>query len=931
MVRKLAAAMLGAGVFIPGLANALGLGEIKLNSALSEPLDAEIELVQVRELTPTEILPSLAGQSDFKAADVERFHFLTDLRFEVETDNAGRPHIRVRSRKPVKEPFLNFLVEVNWPAGRLLREYTLLLDPPLYKKKQTPQTVTQSSTVTPQINEPSPTAATSSKPLTATAESSLNSTQQASSPAMESSDMATYVIQPNDGLWAIASRMKPSDNVSVQQTMMAMQRSNPDAFIDGNINLLVKGEVLRAPTEAEAMELTSREAIALAAEQNQRWKEKVAAIQSGTPTARQMDLTGESSDSGSATIQDDARLKLVSANAEDNSSSGQGGDGGSGKLQDALAIAEENVDKLKLDNQELSLKVNDLEAQLETSEKVLSLKDEQIAAMQARLRELEKLAAATPSSVDQSLEQGVVQPAEEAVDYNFAAESEQPVSSGSVETTAQSTNEQNLEVAPELDVTEPASESTANSLQDWLSNQLYLGLGAGAVLLLALGLLAARRKSENNDELEDQAEDFELPSLDDSSESLEKFDAVQLEEDAAFEEAVEASVDDRTVPQTSDVIGEADIYIAYGRFPQAIELLEKAAEQEPDRADIQLKLCEVCVEANQPETFNDHYNQLVLLGDSYAIGQADELRSKLDFSDTDFGTMSSDEFGSDLESSFDSDMSNDAVTEPEVKNDTPDYTDSLEFDLDSNDAADDLDLEQESDTGLDFDLSDLEDTGSDFATPESTESVRVEADAEAESLDHQDQGLDFELDLDTEEEAAKQSDDSAKTHSDGSELNPESDFSALDYDAPESLDFDTETSAEESKDAQAPSDPALNADSASKLADELDLDLDSDFLGETVEQDTILSDSQEIDSSLDGLDSLDTDSLAPAANDYGSTEDELDFLSDADESSTKLDLARAYIDMGDREGAKDILDEVMQEGNDDQKTEAKDLLVRLDS
>ena len=75
MVRKLAAAMLGVGVLIPGLANALGLGEIKLNSALSEPLDAEIELVQVRELTSNEILPALASQEDFASANVERFHF----------------------------------------------------------------------------------------------------------------------------------------------------------------------------------------------------------------------------------------------------------------------------------------------------------------------------------------------------------------------------------------------------------------------------------------------------------------------------------------------------------------------------------------------------------------------------------------------------------------------------------------------------------------------------------------------------------------------------------------------------------------------------------------------------------------------------------------------------------------------------------------
>ena len=136
MVRKLAAAMLGVGVFIPGLANALGLGEIKLNSALSEPLDAEIELVQVRELTSTEILPTLANENDFANSHIERYHFLTDLKFKVVVNEKGKSVIRISSSKPVKEPFLNFLVEVNWPAGRLLREYTLLLDPPVYSSQK---------------------------------------------------------------------------------------------------------------------------------------------------------------------------------------------------------------------------------------------------------------------------------------------------------------------------------------------------------------------------------------------------------------------------------------------------------------------------------------------------------------------------------------------------------------------------------------------------------------------------------------------------------------------------------------------------------------------------------------------------------------------------------------------------------------------------
>ena len=204
----------------------------------------------------------------------------------------------------------------------------------------------------------------------------------------------TYTIGPNDSLWGIARQMKPSDRVSIQQTMMAIQRLNPDAFIDGNINLLKRGAVLRAPSEQEAMELTNREAIALAAEQNRQWQQRLQGAAANEP--RQIDLSGRSvsreQEPGGAAKED--RLQLVSGGASGSGDSAQGGTGVSGELRDQLAVAEENVDKFRRENEELKLRLNDLEDQLDTSEKVLTLKDEQIAALQAKLRELEAMVAA---------------------------------------------------------------------------------------------------------------------------------------------------------------------------------------------------------------------------------------------------------------------------------------------------------------------------------------------------------------------------------------------------------------------------------------------------------------------------------------------------------------------------------------------------------
>ncbi|MCP5015884.1 MAG: FimV family protein [Ketobacter sp.] len=1045
MVRKLAAAMLGVGVLIPGLANALGLGEIKLNSALSEPLDAEIELVQVRELTATEILPSLAGSDDFQAAHVERFHFLTDLKFEVIVNAQGKSVIKIRSRKPVKEPFLNFLVEVNWPAGRLLREYTLLLDPPIYSAQPA------SPVKAPQ------TASTAPKPAApvSTYEGVSQSQPSYSSGGYAEAAEGTHTISGNDSLWAIAKNMKPSDRVSIQQTMMAIQRINPDAFIDDNINLLKKGAVLRAPSEEEVMEMTNRDAIALAAEQNRRWRERVAS-KSGATEARQVDLSGRSvsreQDPSSGPATD--RLKLVSGGS-DSGDSGQGGSGQQGQLRDQLVVAEENVDKFKIENEELKLRMNDLEDQLDTSEKVLTLKDEQIAALQAKLRELEaaqQQAAQTESSIgsepveDTTSEPTVAEePADEIkageliapeetaeeVDYNFAEEP-QDTSAEPVAEEPQDAMSQEL-AGVQVEDTAPVASTPAEPavapqpeqpkddiLSQIMANPMYLAAGGGAILLLiVLGLVAARRKQADASADEDFPEEFELPESQDND-SLMELDSVDLEEDDAFEEAVEASAVEETVPQTTDVIGEADIYIAYGRFPQAIEMLEKAAQNEPERADIRLKLCEVCAEAGEPEVFMNHYRVLQDIGTDADISRADSMRGKL--GDIEDSSVADESPASD----FDGDET--LLAEGAAES----------FDFDEIDAASDeetssleSELDLDSDTGLDFDLADLEDTGASFGADQADAAGEPQATSDVAGLDFD---LNLNLDDETTDEGAAVSDDQPEAASDPAAMDfdldtafgedvpseplttPEPtdgestlDEGALDFDAdfslddvsnvetPDtdlSLDFEAldaesaptpEANADESMDfdldfdastteldetpsldfsedetvIQPPSDsepelplaevpsqpesiqpdlqpesssddePVLDSMSAAQLADELDFDLEADF-PESKSEPADLNLDDDLDATVIAS-GLGAAPAAGAANDNDDSSEEMDFLSDADEASTKLDLARAYIDMGDRDGAKDILDEVMVEGNDNQKQEAKDLLTRLES
>jgi pilus assembly protein FimV len=130
------AVLLAGGLLHAGQAAALGLGEMSLNSFLNEPLDAEVTLLDTRDLTTDDIRIRLAGVEDFDRLGVDRDYFLTSIEFSVSVDPAtGRGVIRLSTQEPVVEPFIDLIIEARWPSGRLLREYTVLVDPPAFREE----------------------------------------------------------------------------------------------------------------------------------------------------------------------------------------------------------------------------------------------------------------------------------------------------------------------------------------------------------------------------------------------------------------------------------------------------------------------------------------------------------------------------------------------------------------------------------------------------------------------------------------------------------------------------------------------------------------------------------------------------------------------------------------------------------------------------
>ena len=222
---KLATASALAALLYATTAIAVGFGDITLKSALNEPLDAEISLTNIEGIEEGLLLVQLAPASAFAQAGVSRDYYLTQLAFSVDTNAADETVVKVTSQGPILEPYLDFLVQLEWPAGRIVREYTLLLDLPIYSGEVTPAQV---------VNV----AAASPKPKVA-------------SKRELAGDAHRVVV--GDTLWNVSKRLRPRGS-TILQTMDALYSQNPSAFVAGDANKMKEGAILRLPSFDEINE-----------------------------------------------------------------------------------------------------------------------------------------------------------------------------------------------------------------------------------------------------------------------------------------------------------------------------------------------------------------------------------------------------------------------------------------------------------------------------------------------------------------------------------------------------------------------------------------------------------------------------------------------------------------------------------------------------
>jgi len=951
-VRKLVLAIAAATSLTSGMAHALGLGEISLQSSLNQPLNADIDLLEVRDLDKIEIIPRLASAEDFSKAGVERGYFLTNLKFTPVLMPNGKSVIHVTSVKPVREPYLNFLVEVIWPSGRLLREYTLLLDPPMYS----PETAAVAPRLP--VAAPAPTYRTQTRPADgpfkvgslpgSTYSASAAATQPRPATVKAATLEGQYKTGRNDTLSGIARRVKGGG--SLNQTMLAIQDLNPDAFIAGNINRLKSGQVLRLPDADQINARSLTEASAAVAEQNIAWREgrSLAPV-----TARQLDATRRDA-AGAAPAEVDASdsLRLVAADAgKAASTSEKGAPGDSKVLSDKLAVTQESLDTSRRQGDELSGRVTDLQGQLDKLQKLIELKDSQLAQLQADLAAQQKLAsttaAATPVTAESTAtsEVAAVETPAAATTPEAATAEPQPIDvlAQGVSDTQQAAVEPSVAEAPVPETTPeavapveavtPAAPKPAEAvvpvqivteavvkevapepvslLDEVLGNPLLLGAGGAGLLIILLGLMAMSRRNAQKEE--DEASDASfIDGTDDNSFA----DDLDLPEDS-FAGLDDIEAEQAEVPAkepATDALAEADIYIAYGKFNQAADLLKSAVNDEPQRSDLQLKLLEVTAELNDREGFLRQMADLEELGGVNA--EIEQIKAKYPamvaagFA-AGVGSVAAHSAPGDLDLDID-DLISDAPlhSKPQDADDSFDLSlDELEADIEDelltskpvsagelDEFSLDIDFDKpevKSSDDLDFDLS-LDDLSAELAESKPQPAMKSDDDF-----------TDFDLDLESD---TSPSDENL------------ADFSLDDTDS----DFEFEVLPQEANPVVA-EEPL---DTASDQATPADFDLSNP---EELQSFEPIVDELEAEDEValgeftaEGLmGSQDVDELP-----MGEDED-FDFLSGTDETATKLDLARAYIDMGDAEGARDILDEVIAEGSEAQQQEARELIGKM--
>ncbi|MDJ0917553.1 MAG: FimV/HubP family polar landmark protein [Woeseiaceae bacterium] len=617
---------------------ALGLGEIKLSSALNEPFEAEIELLSATPEELAALTVRLANSDAFARYDLDRPAYLQGLTFDiVESGGADGNYVRVTSRTPMTEPFLTFLVEASWARGRLLREYTVLLDPPTFAPPQpAQQAVTAPQRAEPRdsgrIERPAPQPAAQpaprpqpvARPRPAPQEPVPQETAPAPIPDTRPYDTVSsddYVVSRNQTLWGIARSVRPDSRLTINQTMLAIFEANPEAF-GGNINILKAGARLRIPSADEIYQIDRRAALNEVSRQHESWD-------GSAGTAAEPAYTPEPEPERVPEPEPEPEQPSLTLVPPDEEPVG-------------IGTGEEDAAGLEpmTREQEILERLEELEAaEVPEQQALIDIRNDELANLREELREIRgepplEAAATDDPFVDDSEELGVEMTDEPVAETTDEAEAEEP--------------------AP-VEAEEPAPANVIRSAPpepgfvektlDFLQSFWMIIVGAVVAVAGILFFFLRRRGAEDEgsgmwEALDAGDDDLTALTRTSQTESIpapegdEAFVVVEQEAPVAdnIGDTIEVpapegstgfdlpgddqlaetgSLEDTFSSETavnldqSDPIAEADFHMAYGLYDQAADLINGALEVEPQRQDLLTKLCEIYFVWGNRDSFVD--------------------------------------------------------------------------------------------------------------------------------------------------------------------------------------------------------------------------------------------------------------------------------------------------------------------------------------
>lgn len=523
-------------------AAAIGVGEIHLQSFLGSPLQAEIPLNHLGELGVDQLKVQLGSQDDYGAMGVDYTYLHSQFKIEPIVKN-GRGYVRVSTREPITEPYLNFVLNLRWPQGQLVREFTVLLDPPT-------QTIAEAA-----VASPSPVAAEPVAPVRkrAGAEPSIRheDREMAEAAPAQQPHEGRYTIRRGDSLWRIASRMHAQ--APVEQVMAAIVANNPHAFISGNPDLLKEAVTITLP-DSQQIAATASSEPQPPAHSAYAPAERVAESAPATPASA---VTPASTSEASA----------VSALLEENSA-----------LKTQVSDLTNNVSSLNQNLVQSEQRLHQLESQLNELIQQMQQQRQTVAALRG---------TSAPADAEVVQSTGSVINQVNAADLQGAAKAHTPwwvhlvywLGIGGAVTWAVREHfwpQRRLRAAGAGGVSLPVREEQKAPT----ARTAHTGFG---------GITTVKEAAEL-DIAELDIDELPIEPVIDNSPAPASEPAPQLLRNS--DEPVDPSI-------------SAGVFVAFGRYGEAEQLLREALAREPERIDLKLQLLDVLMQSDQPGAFDD--------------------------------------------------------------------------------------------------------------------------------------------------------------------------------------------------------------------------------------------------------------------------------------------------------------------------------------